>query len=411
MPDPRPVATSIVRSLRDAGHEAYFAGGCVRDEILGLAPDDYDVATSARPDDVRRAFRNVNEVGASFGVLLVRERGQVVEVATFREEGVYSDKRRPDQVRFSTAEADARRRDFTINALFLDPLEDGPPHARSPRGGRVIDHVRGLADLHGRIVRAVGDPEARLAEDHLRALRGVRLSSRLGFEIDPRTADAIARHARDLEGVSRERIGEEVRRMLMHPTRAVAAGRLQALGLDAPTLGDHHLAAPLRALTAIPEIADYPTSLAAWAMDRGAADAARRWRAALCLSNDDRDALRECLSGVAMLEGDWDRLGVAARKRAAASTWFVRALAVVRARDTSLAAAVDEDLATLRADGIGVAPAPLVTGDDLVAAGHAPGPAFKAALDGAYDDQLEGRVQDRAGALAAAERLLRHAGG
>jgi len=407
-------ATEIVRTLHNAGFVAYFAGGCVRDELLGLEPEDYDIATDARPEQVRGLFRRVDEVGASFGVMLVRHEGATVEVATFRREGHYSDRRRPDSVEYADAEADAKRRDFTINALFLDPLDTG-----AGGSGRVIDHVGGREDLARRVLRAVGDADARLNEDHLRALRAVRHASRLGFEIDSATADAITRHARELLGVSRERIGEEVRRMLTHPSRAIAASRLQRLGLDAPTLGEPNALCETPTLAGLGDDAPYPTALGAWALDRAAAgrrvSAARiretapgildRWRTALCLSNDERAALRDVLEGVAILEQDWPSTGVAAQKRAVATPWFAQSMALVRARDAALAASVSARVEELAKIAQGIAPAPFLTGDDLVAAGFTPGPGFRAWLDVAYDAQLEGRIHDKAGALELVRRV------
>src|SRR5687768_567649 len=159
-------ALAVVRRLRDAGHVAYFAGGCVRDLLLGLEPKDYDVATDAPPERVRSLFNRTQAVGAAFGVILVRQRDSQVEVATFRSDGRYDDGRRPTGVRFTTAEEDARRRDFTINGLFLDPLD----------GDKVIDFVGGQEDLKAGRLRAIGDPDARFAEDHLRLLRAVRFA-------------------------------------------------------------------------------------------------------------------------------------------------------------------------------------------------------------------------------------------
>jgi len=216
----REAAAAIVRALRDKGFTAYLAGGCVRDELLGLEPIDFDVATDARPDAVQALFRRTAAVGASFGVVLVKERGVTVEVASFRSDGPYTDKRRPDHVEFSDAEHDAQRRDFTINALFLDPFHGGPAlragrasygsesrttttgaesrttesgsesratesgsESRTTSESGVLDFVGGLTDLRAGVVRAVGDPEKRLAEDHLRALRAVRFAARYGFEI------------------------------------------------------------------------------------------------------------------------------------------------------------------------------------------------------------------------------------
>src|SRR5690606_2867641 len=181
----------IASTLRSHGHIAYFAGGCVRDALLGHPPTDYDIATDATPDRVQSLFDRTAAVGAHFGVVLVKRRGVTVEVATFRSEGPYSDQRRPDSVTFSDPESDAQRRDFTINALFLDPLAGG----HQSDGGQVIDFVGGQRDLQQKVVRAVGDPDQRLAEDHLRALRAVRFAARLGFRLDEPTAEAIRRHA------------------------------------------------------------------------------------------------------------------------------------------------------------------------------------------------------------------------
>lgn len=415
----RQAAVAIVQRLRDAGHEAYLAGGCVRDELLGLDPKDYDVATDAVPEDVRRLFARVEEVGAAFGVMLVREGRVVVEVATFREEGVYSDRRRPDSVSYSTSKRDALRRDFTINALFLDPLRtDG--HER----GRVIDHVGGVADLESRTLRAVGDPELRLAEDHLRALRGVRLAARLGFTIEDRTAEAIRLHASELAGVSRERIGEELRRMLGHGSRAEAVRLLESLGLDGPALSDRCIETSRETVAALEESSGFALALAAWAIDRlaarlgrraGAEDVEReagllvdRLRAALCLSNLETESLRVLLGRRSRTEREWmEGLSVAGRKRAAGAVAFADELSLTRARRPEIAAAVARDVERLAGDGIGVSPAPLVTGDDLIGAGLRPGPRFRPALEAAYDAQLEGRVRTREEALEVARVLTK----
>src|SRR5688572_27782573 len=192
-------ALAVVRALRDVGHVAYFAGGCVRDLLLGLEPKDYDVATDAPPDRVRKLFKRTQAVGQAFGVILVRIGRSQVEVATFRAEGKYLDGRRPSEVRFTTAEEDAKRRDFTINGLFLDPLTD-----------QVIDYVGGQADLKAKVIRAIGNPDERFEEDHLRLLRAVRFAARFGFEIEPATDAAIPRHAGHLVRISPERVAEEL---------------------------------------------------------------------------------------------------------------------------------------------------------------------------------------------------------
>lgn len=421
----REVATSIVRRLRDAGHTAYFAGGCVRDALLGLQPTDFDVATDATPPVVRSLFRSTDEVGAAFGVVLVHERGRdgrrvTVEVATFRSDGPYTDARRPDVVHFSDPPADAARRDFTINALFLDPL--APPDTLTPEaadaGGRLIDFVGGLGDLRSGVIRAVGDPDRRLAEDHLRALRAVRFTARLGFRLDPATAEAISRHAAELRGVSRERIGDEMRRMLAHPSRVEAVRLLTELGLDAPVLNEPPaIGRPLTTIAGLEaRPLDPPIPLAAWAIDRSAAgvsgleDAAageitRRWRRALCLSNDETEALKAILTGHQRLVRGWPEATVARRKRWAASRWFEPALALVSTAKPELAEAIRAEVRGLGADGIGLDPPPLISGDDLTRAGMVPGPAFRRILEEVYDAQLEGRVSTAAQAMELAARL------
>src|SRR5687768_12609710 len=176
-------ALAVVNRLREAGHLAYFAGGCVRDALLGLEPKDYDVATDAPPDRVRELFPRTQAVGAAFGVILVRQGRSQIEVATFRSEGKYLDGRRPENVTFTTAEEDAKRRDFTINGMFYDPVAD-----------KVIDFVGGRQDAPDRVLRAIGNPDERFAEDHLRLLRAIRFAARFGMTIEPATHDAIARN-------------------------------------------------------------------------------------------------------------------------------------------------------------------------------------------------------------------------
>jgi len=203
MTDRGRLAADIVRRLRAAGHEAYLAGGCVRDRLLGRAPLDWDVATSARPEAIRALFPRTVPVGVQFGVILVVEDGARFEVATFRSEDAYVDGRRPSAVHFGSARDDAGRRDFTINALFEDPLS-----------GEVHDFVGGVADLHDGVIRAIGDAGARIAEDRLRMLRAVRFAARLGFRIDPATHAAIVAAAPTLGDIAAERIGDEIVKIL-----------------------------------------------------------------------------------------------------------------------------------------------------------------------------------------------------
>jgi tRNA nucleotidyltransferase/poly(A) polymerase len=418
-------AVEIVARLRSAGHEALLAGGCVRDRVLGLTPKDYDVATSAEPDAVRRAFRHARAVGEAFGVVLVPMRGAPIEVATFREEWGYSDGRRPDGVRFSDARHDAQRRDFTVNALFADPLpgERGSDSAATTRElpgfGRVIDHVGGLADLDGRVLRAVGDASERFNEDYLRMLRAVRFAARLGLTIEATTGRAIRASARLLGQVARERIGAELTMMLAHPTRADAAARIQALRLDGPALNEDPIgddATPAR-LSALPDDASPMLALAAWLLDRHRPEASldasaawdarpvlRRLRRAVCLSNADHQAIVGTLDGLRPI-ADWDGLALHAKKRALARPHAPEALRLAATMaDLDPVARESADLCAR-----GVAPEPWVTGGDLIDLGLTPGPAFKAVLDTLYDAQLDGELADRAAAIARLRAL--HGGG
>jgi poly(A) polymerase len=227
----RDFALEVVRRLKQAGYVALWAGGCVRDLILGQTPADYDVATSATPDEVMAVlpFRAVT-VGISFGVVRVRHPrspGVEVEVATFRSDGAYVDGRRPESVVFSSPELDAARRDFTINGMFLDPLTD-----------TLIDYVGGHPDLENHILRAIGDPRARFREDKLRVLRAIRLSARFQFQIEPATLAAIKLMAGEVVTVSRERIAQELRKMLVHGSRAQAMELALDTGLVAAILPD-----------------------------------------------------------------------------------------------------------------------------------------------------------------------------
>ncbi|MFG0326528.1 MAG: CCA tRNA nucleotidyltransferase [Phycisphaerales bacterium JB037] len=433
----RSAAIAVIRELRAHGHIALLAGGCVRDELLGFDPTDYDVATDATPDRVSAIFGSAHEVGASFGVMLVRMPAAVIEVATFRSDGPYSDSRRPDTVHFSDPKNDAARRDFTVNALFLDPVRtpdevsrdaafagaqiNEAHHGTTPDSGgepigTVIDFVGGLADLAAKTIKAVGDPDARLREDQLRALRAIRFAARYGFELDEATADAIRAHANELKGVSRERIGDEVRRMFAHPSRAVAAWTLQYLGLDLPVLGRHVTRSP-GTLGRLVHDAAYPTCLAAWLLDRGEvveatqiAGVVRNARDALNLSNDERGALRDTLAGVGLLGRSWGGMPIARQKRAAASAWFGPALQIRAAESPEEMVRIRRRVEELRQTPSGIAPEPLISGNDLIQSGFQPGPGFQRVLEAVYDAQLEDRIATREEALELARRSFEELG-
>lgn len=224
-------ATTVVQTLQRAGYQALWAGGCVRDQLLGRIPKDYDVATNATPEHVRELFgkRKTIAIGASFGVITVigsKESGNI-EVATFRRDSDYSDGRRPDSIEFTDAREDAIRRDFTINGMFFDPVAE-----------KLIDYVEGKADLECRMIRAIGDPEERIDEDKLRMLRAVRFAATFEFELESKTLKAVQKHAAEISAVSAERIGAEMRRMLAHSNRALAAELLKDSGLLKEILQD-----------------------------------------------------------------------------------------------------------------------------------------------------------------------------
>lgn len=430
----RHAATHIVRTLREHGHVAYFAGGCVRDGLLGQHPTDFDIATDAPPKRVRQLFPRTAEVGAAFGVVLVhvgpqdygadRNSGGLVsvEVATFRSDGPYSDARRPDSVTFSDPQRDAERRDFTINALFLDPLapedESSAGLGGGDLGGRVIDFVGGVADLKAKVLRAVGDPARRLAEDHLRALRAVRFAARLGFALDPATGVAITRSAGDLRGVSRERIGEELRRMLVHPARARAVELLEMLTLDAPVLDEPTLTSRRLLIAGLPASATVMTALAAWVTDRERARSGREWlsdpqiaaaaarlRAAMTLSNDETEEFQGILHGTWSIAQRWVGMRMSQKKRTAAGTTFGKSMDILRSSDPTIAVRVHADVARMQADGVGINPPVLVSGDDLIADGMKPGPWFKRILDEVRDTQLEGGIKTKQEGMELARRL------
>ena len=410
-PDARAAVCQIVRLLQRHGHIAYLAGGCVRDRLRGVTPKDYDVATDAMPQVVRKLFNRSRFVGEAFGVVIVFMKGARVEVATFRTEWGYQDGRRPTHVEFSDAEHDARRRDFTINGLFEDPIAE-----------RVIDYVGGRADLKAGVIRAIGDAHQRFGEDYLRMLRAVRFAAELGFTIHRSTAAAIRRYAPQITSISRERTGQEVQLMLTGRQPSQAAALLQRLQLDGPVLDETHRPTRLSTLRRLNADAPYGAVLAAWSLDRhllprlaakqsgvenlarcvsvfltdGLADLVRRWRRALCLANDDRDALRACFKLLPAVLA-WRDQSKARRKRLLADPAWPAAYRLVGALRVAgiapLRRKIDQDALCLRAQGVN--PRPLVTGDDLIRIGRKPGPTFSRLLNQVYDAQLEGRLRTR----------------
>ncbi|HEY0760687.1 MAG TPA: CCA tRNA nucleotidyltransferase [Acidisarcina sp.] len=443
-------ARAIVERLRSRGYEAFFAGGCVRDLLLGRTPQDFDVATSALPQVVLDLFERTFSVGAHFGVVLVADEigGHEIttEVATFRSDGAYSDGRRPDSVRFSdSAEEDVERRDFTINGMLLDPLLLDPEALLG--GGpvesvasAVHDFVGGRADLAAGLVRAIGDPVQRFSEDKLRMLRAVRFAARFDFDIEPATAAAIRAHARAIDQVSSERVRDEVTRMLTEGRARRAFELLDETGLLVEILpeisrmkgvdqppefhpeGDVFLHTMLLLEKLEPGV---PATLAWGALLHDAGKPATFERASdrirfnghvevgvrmaeailkrLRFSNEDTDQILSLVQNH-MRFGDVGRMKESTLKRFLRLPKFEEHLALHRMDvlssfgDLTLYHFAKQHYETVPPEQ--VRPRLLVTGQDLIAAGYKPGPEFKQMLAAAEDAQLEGRIHSREEGLA-----------
>lgn len=413
-------AIEIVRCLQNRGFEALWAGGCVRDQLLGAEPKDYDVATNAVPQEVQATFsdRPTLAIGAAFGVISVRgPRGAgQVEVATFRHDVSYSDGRRPDEVIFSTAQEDAQRRDFTINGLFYDPITD-----------QIVDYVGGRDDLKKQVIRAIGSPTQRFSEDKLRMLRAIRFATTLDFEIDAGTYQAIADHAAGIHVVSAERIAGELRQMLVHANRAKAIELLRqcklldelfpevsSLANDGLTSDTLVSAAWNRSRAALEVLAqpEFSVALATllWEVrqqpdstSQTIVKICRRWR----LSNDETSTI------VWLLEHD------AAIRNSQAEFWPHLQRILIHQHIHSLLQLAD---AIVSAQGIShddvdfcrrklslpaeqLNPHPLISGDDLLAAGLPSGKWFKQILDRVRDAQLDGEIHDQEEAIELAQSI------
>ncbi len=236
--DAQRISISIIKKLRKAGHLAFWAGGCVRDILLDKQPSDYDIVTSAKPEEIEKILSHTISIGKKFGVILAVENNHHFEIATFRSDAGYSDGRRPDAILFTNPKEDAKRRDFTINGMFYDPLNRKLPknitqdaEIKKIKGGLVIDYVEGLYDLRHKIIRFIGNPTERIQEDNLRILRAIRFKNTLGFQLAPQTLKAIFKNAYLVWNISAERIREELNKMLKHPSRAQSIEDLSASGV------------------------------------------------------------------------------------------------------------------------------------------------------------------------------------
>jgi tRNA nucleotidyltransferase/poly(A) polymerase len=408
LPKARQFAVEVVQQLRDSGFEALWAGGCVRDQLLGRPPKDYDVATNATPDQIREVFgkRRTLPIGASFGVITVlgpKDAGQI-EVATFRRDAEYSDGRHPDSVSFSNAEEDALRRDFTVNGLFFDPISE-----------EVIDYVGGQEDLDQGLIRAIGNPHERFAEDRLRLLRAVRFAATLGFRIDPTTLEAIRTNADALDVVSAERIAGELRRMLVNPNRREAVELLQQtrlLNVILPEVASENESWPwtldvleeLESPTFAAALAVLLRSIDQWSQKSDFVEViCRRWR----LSNDEVSGVAFCLQHerivLAAQETAWPELQrILIMPRSDGLLTYCAAIAKVEGSGADNVSFCQQKR-DLPAEELN--PRPLLNGDDLKATGIPPGLAYKSILHEVRDAQLLGSVTRQEEALELVMRL------
>jgi len=397
----REFATDVVKRLQQAGYVALFAGGCVRDEMLGLTPADYDVATSARPEEVQQLFRRTISIGASFGVIEVigpkDEAGEwlKVQVATFRSDGAYTDGRRPDSVTFSSPEEDAARRDFTINGLFRDPVNE-----------QMYDYVGGQADLQAKVLRAIGRAEERFSEDKLRILRAVRMAARFELSVDADSLDAAQRMAPQIKVVSPERIAEEWRKVLKHPTRGRGVRLLAEFGLLEPILPEVNRdpaewERTCMAIGALPPDASFELAFAA--LLRGVSPkAVTNLCKRLRLSNDELNrVVWLCTHRVSLVDA---KNQPNSRLYPLVAMPGIGELICLHEAEGNDALHVVE-LIHFCADAFD--PLPLVTGDDLKAMGLKPGPLFKKLLDEIRALQLDGHLKDRSEAEEKIRERLR----
>jgi len=423
-------ARALVDRLRTAGYLAYFAGGCVRDLVRQQTPKDIDIATDARPEEVQKIFRRTHAVGAHFGVVVVVEDDRQFEVATFRSDGAYLDGRHPVAVNYSSPEEDARRRDFTINGMFFDPPNDA-----------VIDFVGGREDLAAGIVRAIGDPAQRFAEDRLRLLRAIRFATVLQFEIEPLTWEAIIQAAPGIKEISAERIREELVRIFLSPQRVRGWDLLDASGLMKAVLpeleamkgceqppqfhpeGDvfrhtrlmldllpEKVSLPLVLSVLFHDIGKPPTSsvdndgrIRFNGHDRVGAEMTEAIMQRLRFSRAEIDATVEAVRQH-MVFKDVPNMRIAKLKRFMARPNFADELELHRVDCASSHGMLDnyEFLQRKQTEFASepIIPPPLVRGDDLIALGMKPGPRFREILDAVETQQLEGELSDRDEALA-----------
>ncbi len=427
-------AVAIVRRLRAEGFQAYLVGGCVRDLVMGREPADYDVATNATPDQVLRLYPRSLTVGAQFGVVVVPGEAGDVEVATFRSDGLYADGRHPVQVRFArTPQEDVRRRDFTINGLLYDPAK-----------GRVLDEVGGQADLRARVIRSIGNPAERFAEDRLRMLRAVRFAARFGFALDPATAEAIRRAAPEIRSVSAERVRDEILKILTQGAARRGFELLDETRLLAEVLPE------IKALQGVEQPPEFHPEGDVWThtliMLEGLRDPTPTLALGVLLHDIGKPptfSVRERIRfdghvevGTRMAEDLCRRLRLSTRSTERVAELVRHHLRFKdfprMRRSTQLRflrmEGFEEHLELHRLDCLAshgnlenyelarrmleetppeeVKPPPLLGGDDLIAQGYTPGPVFKRILQTVEDGQLDGSLRSRDDALRLVAELF-----
>ncbi len=429
------LAVDIIKTLRDHECKAFLVGGCVRDRLWGIAPKDFDVSTDARPEQITSLFPGSQLVGAKFGVVLVKRSDDVcVEVATFRSEGAYFDGRHPDAVQFETDPArDAQRRDFTINGLFEDPLSS-----------RIYDYVDGERDLRRHVLRTIGDPDRRFEEDHLRLLRGVRFAARFQLSVEEETMRAMQRFAPSIVHISAERIREELARILTEGGARYGFELLDRTGLLEQVLPElkacqgvqqppefHPEGDVWQHVLLMLETMNGPSRTLAWGVvlhdvgkpptfrvaDRirfdGHAEVgtemARHRLAQLKASNEDIERVSSLVANHMRFK-DVPNMRVSTLKRFLRTPHFEEHLELHRLDclasngRTDVYEFVKSKLAEFKTEQL--RPPRLLTGDDLIKAGYAPGPAFKRVIELTETAQLEGEIETREQALALARQML-----
>jgi len=383
-------AIEIIQKLRDRQYEAYLVGGCVRDMVMGLEPADYDIATSARPEEIMKMFPRTEAIGAQFGVVLVIHQGHPYEVATFRSDEAYVDGRRPTGVVFTDARTDVMRRDFTINGLLFDPI-----------GKTMLDYVSGQKDIASKIVRAIGDPARRFEEDKLRILRAIRFGARLGYTIEPETWNAVCTMAPQIHQVSIERIQGEIVRILTEGHAGTGFQMLHDSGLLREVLPEvvwnGHLAQCLGLLHR--EVAS-DLAMAVLLHEMQVAEVERIMQR-LKFSRSEINHTVCLVTRIPQFHTVRD-MNIGALKKFFRLPRFEDHLELERICRSSSDADLENynySLNKLRSwTTEDISPAPLITGEDLIAMGFRPGPLFKEILTNVEDEQLEGRLTDRTAA-------------